>query len=185
MRIQAAPGVLRRTLLFCQGAAILLVLGWVILGPLKLSSVCVHCGQLREVISWQIPLTHVTCFHYETTEETAVSKVLAASGMNSHHNHEWLFARVSGNGTPPLRGTGRAITQSVQSEQVAALLVASESYAPSQLRHELVAELFNPRQSAIVACLGMRLPSSGFSDSSSFETWVRDQVEGFNQHAPE
>lgn len=177
--------MLRRLLLFAQGVVFLLITGWVLLGPLKLSSVCVHCGQVRQTVSWQVPLTHITCFHYQNIEETPVSKVLATNGMNSHHNHQWLFARASGNGTPPVRGKGRAITQSVESEGVAALLVATKSYAPAPLRQELMGDLFDPRQSGIVACLGMRLPASGFSDSASFETWVCRQVEGFNQHATE
>jgi hypothetical protein len=172
--------MLRRLVLFSQVVAVLLVVGWVFLGPLRLSSVCVHCGQVRQTISWQVPLTHITCFHYENIKETPVSKVLATSGRNSHHNHQWLFARASGNGSQPVRGRGRAITQSV-----AALLLATKSYAPPQLRQELMGDLFHPRQSAIVACLGMRIPPSGFSDSASFETWISHQVEGFNQHFSE
>ena len=147
-------------------------------GRFSFTSVCSRCGAIRDTTEWQIPLTSVTLFRLSSEHASAVSTVLASTGIVAGHEHKWLFCQGNGNGVRCAIGEGRHVRPTVESAAVAAVIAASERFAELQFRDRLLRALLDPKTSEAVRGLGT--PTNGFADASAFRAWLAQETESFD-----
>jgi hypothetical protein len=172
----------RRVALVCA-AAVLLVLAGIaaVFGAFRSSSVCTMCGLVRQTFEWQVPFTQVTVASRSTESETPVSAVLLGAGIVPAHEHRWLFLSGSGNGVMCVIGSGRHIVPAVRSQEVAAVLAASQQYGVVECRDRLLEALFDLRATRAASDLCASAPPGGFKDASEFRAWLEKEKDAFDR----
>ena len=110
---------------------------------------------------------------------TPVSATL--NGIVGEHQHHWLFSPGGGPGIRCALGPGHFITPAVKSEQVAAILEASQRFGELQFRDRLVNALFDPKTSEAVRRLSMSAPTKGFPEISLFRAWQAQETNSFEE----
>lgn len=150
-------------------------------GRFGFTSVCSQCGAIRDTTDWQFPLTSVTVFSHSSEHASPVSTVLTSSGIVATHQHQWLFCQGGGNGVKCAIGGGRHIKPVVESDDVAAIISASQRFGELQFRDRLLHALFDLKISEAVRGLGMNAPTNGFSDAPAFHAWLARESPSFDE----
>ena len=163
-------------------AATLVLLGLAAaFGRFSFTSVCSRCGAIRDTTEWQVPMTRISVFSHSSERASPVSAVLTRSGIVGAHEHQWMFCQGAGNGVSCAIGEGRHIRPGVLSEGAAMVIGASQRFGELEFRDRLLRTLFDPKTSEAVRSLGMRAPTNGFPDASTFQTWLSRESESFDE----
>ena len=168
---------LKRRIAIVIGGGLLLLIVLGLFFPFRFSSVCTHCGVIRNTTEWQVPLTRITLFSKSNELQTPVSTELVHAGIVTKHDHEWLFCNGGGNGVTCAIGSGRLISPTAQSDGVALILAASQRFGEFQFRDRIMRMMFDSKTSGEVYGLGHRVPKNGFTDKQQFLAWIKEVTE--------
>jgi hypothetical protein len=151
-----------------------------VFGPFCFTSVCTRCGAIQETTEWQIPFTYIALFRVSKEHPTPVSKIIMDGKIAVPHQHKWSFCQGGGNGIRCALGSGDSIRPTVESDDVAVVLGASQRFGENQFRDRLLNALFDPEKSRSVLFLCSDVPTNGFANGEAFHTWIVQETKIFD-----
>lgn len=156
-------------------SAALLLIGALFYGRFYSSSVCAQCGASQFQTEWQVPLTTVTLFRTNHSEETTLSKaIIEAKLVLPQHEHEWWFTQGGGNGVTCALGRGHGVFQAVHDSRIPLLILAANRHHQAEFARRIVTCLFNPDTSDGVRTIASMAASKEFSDDAQFAKWLSE-----------
>lgn len=133
--------------------------------------VCSTCGTYVDRTEFHIPYTPVIFFKTSRESATPVSTVLTSNGIVGPHKHHWAGIHGGGNGIFCAIGSGQYYERSVQSPNVARLILETDRLGEFKIRDRLIKAIFDERVSDLVY---VSVPSNDLPDASALHAWLAD-----------
>ncbi len=112
----------RRTKFILTGIALVVALGAALFGAFRFSSVCGHCGLLRQTTRWQVPCVELTLWETHAVSRNDFSDFAGRHGRTADQPHQWLFATGGGNCITCAIGAGRYLWPTIHHSDTRRLL---------------------------------------------------------------
>ena len=167
----------RRKKFIFTGAVLVVLLGAALFGAFGFSSVCSHCGSVRQATRWQIPFTDLTLWETHTDSRNDFSDFAARHGRSADGPHQWVFAAGGGNGITCAIGRGRYLWPTIHHCDTQRLLEICYQ-VDEQLAGRVLDASLDPARAGAVFQLALGMPEH-ISVPSDFRLWMQEHTDEF------